>query len=210
MEARTENGKRVGLGRKGTETRARLLAATRELLTTTSPFHLTVAAIAKAAGSSPATLYVYFDDVQDALFALATEASDAFGELYGDHPEWFSRADQLEQDCAAFIGTYNRVWDTHCHELRYRNLEAERGNSRFLELQTANAVPIIERLARAIRHFSPALRSSDAHAEAVVLYCTMERLAGVRSQFPSGRPGPATSELDRAQVRVLARHLKPD
>ena len=53
------------LGRKGQETRRNLMAATRRLLCTSSPVDITAVAIAKVAGTSSASFYMYFDDVQD-------------------------------------------------------------------------------------------------------------------------------------------------
>ena len=55
--AEGDKGQPTSLGRKGLETRARLLRATRDLLQTLSPLHLTVAAIAKAANTVQGTFY---------------------------------------------------------------------------------------------------------------------------------------------------------
>ena len=201
--------KTAGLGRKGRETRARLLGATRALLETTSPLHLTAAAIAKEAGIAPATLYVYFADVQDVLYALALETHEAFARLAESHAEWFTDSSRFESDAKALIAAYNEVYSAHACVLQYRSLEADRGNARFVELQMTNAVPVIELLARAIRRNRSDLSKAEAFADAVVLQCAMERLASVGLQFPRDRPGPSSDELDRAQARIIARHFVP-
>ncbi len=195
------------LGRKGTETRARLLAATRELLKTTSPFHLTVAAIAKAANTAPATLYVYFEDVQDVFHALSAEACREFEQMTRDNPAWFTDLGRIEADAEQFIEAFNRIWDRHSHALLYRNLESDRGNARFQELRTASALPMIDRLAAAAGKANPALGKRDAYAEAIVLYSSVERLAATRHQIPSDRPRMPPEDLSRAQARVIARHF---
>lgn len=211
MPLKPSNGRVIAsLGRKGVETRARLLNATRELLQTTSPFHLTVSAIAKAAATSPATLYVYFNDVEDVLYALCVDASEAFDRFESERPEWFTDAGQLTQDCTQLVEAYNRIWEVNRHVLHYRNLEADRGNVRFWKLQLASAQPILDRLISAIKQSKPQLNDEQARADAIVLYCAMERLAGVRHWVPEGRTGPPVEELDRAQVRILAQHLTPD
>ena len=206
MQART-NKIGTGLGRKGIETRARLLTATKDLLQDTSPFHLTAAAIAKAANTAPATLYVYFSDVQDILYALAVETRDAFSRLAEEYSSRFLDPAAFEQDALDFVETFNAIYKEHRHVLQYRSLEADRGNQRFVDIQMTNAVPLVEQLARAIKQAKPDTRGREAFADAVVLYCAMERLASLRYQFPPDRPGPSADELDRAQARIIARHL---
>lgn len=194
-------------GRKGTETRARLLAATRELLKTTSPFNLTVAAIAKAANTAPATLYVYFEDVQDVFYALSVDACRDFEEMTRNHTEWFDDLGRIESDAQQFVDEFNKVWDQHSHVLLYRNLESDRGNTRFQELRTTNALPIIDRLSVAAANANPELSKREAYAEAIVLYCSVERLAATQHQIPADRPRLPPEELSRAQARVIARHF---
>jgi AcrR family transcriptional regulator len=183
------------------------LAATRELLETVSPFNLTVAAIAKAAKTAPATLYVYFDDVQDVFYALSVEAWEEFEAMTRNHPEWFVDPARIDADAQQFVDDFNRVWDRHSHALQYRNLESDRGNARFQDLRTANALPLIDRLATAVRAARPAASSREAYADAVVLFSAVERLAATRHQFPSDRPRIPSDELRNAQARVIASYL---
>jgi len=208
LQLKMENGRgRATLGRKGIETRARLLRATRELLETVSPFNLTVAAIAKAAKTVPGTLYVYFDDVPAVFYELSAEASEDFQAMLESHGDWFTDPARVEDDARSFVAEYNRVWDRHSHVLHYRNMEADRGNERFLVLRMASAAPIINRLTNAIHAARPGQAKVQARAEAVVLYSAVERIAGTRVSFPSDRPGPPEAELTEAQVRIIARHL---
>lgn len=195
------------LGRKGAQTRARLLAATRELLQSVSPFQLTVVAIAKAARTASATLYVYFDDVEDVLYELASEACIDFREMLDRHPEWFSRPESIARDAQEFIDEFNIVWDRHSHVLLYRNLEADRGNLRFLESRTTNAIVILERLTIAVRDARPALSRVEAQSDAVVLFSAVERLAGTRQNYAAMRRSLPLDELRRAQARVIVAYL---
>lgn len=197
----------TNLGRKGAETRARLLTATRGLLETISPFNLTVAAIAKAAKTAPATLYVYFDDVQDVFYALNVEAWEDFEAMTRNHPEWFADAARIDADAQQFVDEFNSVWDRHSHALQYRNLESDRGNTRFQELRTANALPLIDRLATAVKGARPGASTREAYADAVVLFSAVERLAATRHQFPSYRPQIPSEDLRTAQARVIASYL---
>lgn len=195
------------LGQKAAKTRARLLAATRELLKTVSPFNITVAAIAKAAKTAPATLYVYFDDVQDVFYALSAEACEDFERITRDNPEWFSCDERVAQDAVEFVDEFNSVWDRHAHALQYRNLESDRGNNRFQVLRTANAMPMIDRLASAIKRAKPGVSTRSAYADAVVLYSSVERLAATRHLFPSNPAYIPAEALSEAQARVIASYL---
>lgn len=198
---------RPNLGRKGIETRARILRVTKDLLETISPFDLTVAAIGKAANSVPGTFYVYFKDVADVFYALSVEASEDFDAMLNRHHEWFKDKASFLQDSHAFVTEFCETWDRHKHVLHYLILEADRGNSRFQELRTVTAVPVIKLFARVLRANQAELSKIDAQAEAVVLYCAVERLAASPSHFPADRPGPPQQELFHALARVIARHL---
>src|ERR1700712_2944885 len=94
-----------GLGRKGLETRRRLMTAAHELLQTMSAVSLTATAIARQAKTSSATFYVYFDDVSDVVLALATEASEDLDAVMATLGNW--RAGQgTEAGARAFFNVY--------------------------------------------------------------------------------------------------------
>jgi len=63
------------IGARAYKTRARLLDATNELLEERGALGLRVVDITRQIGSSPATFYQYFQDVEDAILALAEEAT---------------------------------------------------------------------------------------------------------------------------------------
>lgn len=192
------------LGRKGQETRQRLMAATRKLLASSSPVDLTAVAIAKAAGTSSASFYMYFDDVPDVLYSLSELAG---AEMAGvadllDTP-WNSQA--FEAKATQLIETLNDVWSRHREVLRYRNLEADRGNPRFEELRMNTYIPFIERFAQLILSLNPVTskrRKADAYAEATVLHAAMERLAAVDPGVVER--GLGAKRLTAAMARIIA------
>ena len=71
------------LGRKGGETRRRLLDATLELIATEDSHKLTASRIARAAGLASQSFYLYFKDIDEILLVLAEEASADFA---NSHP----------------------------------------------------------------------------------------------------------------------------
>ena len=60
-------------GRRGRATRQRLLEQTADMLTAGSYRDLKVVDIARGAGTSPATFYQYFADVEAAILVLAED-----------------------------------------------------------------------------------------------------------------------------------------
>ncbi|MDE1145159.1 MAG: TetR/AcrR family transcriptional regulator [Azospirillaceae bacterium] len=199
-----KNGQK--LGRKGLETRGRLTDAARRLLAHQSPFDLTVVAIAREAALASATFYLYFDDVQDVLYALSDEAGAELREL-----DLRVRPGHAEEDALAFVETFYELWRRHAVVLSYRNLESDRGNPRFMRLRTATAIPVLNRLcdlilAGAVRNGSGKGPSRmEAYAEGIVIFSAIEQIAAVTLQYPEESLHPV--ELKRAQARILARTI---
>lgn len=73
-ELRTVDGRMPG--RRGQETRRRLLEVTADMLRTGSYRDLAVVDIAREVGVSPATFYQYFPDVETAIFFIADHIAD--------------------------------------------------------------------------------------------------------------------------------------
>ena len=82
MERETETGDELRTvdgrmpGRRGQETRRRLLEVTADMLRTGSYRDLAVVDIAREVGVSPAAFYQYFPDVETAIFFIADHIAD--------------------------------------------------------------------------------------------------------------------------------------
>ena len=177
----TMNKQGQTLGRKGLETRQRLMSATRRLLYTHPLPDITAVAIAKAASTSSASFYMYFDDVQDVLYALSLDAGEEMAEVARLLESPWDPA-RYEEEALRIVESLNQVWSRHREVLRYRNLEADRGDPRFEELRMNTYIPFIERFAQLILAVHPAnggRKKGDAYAEATVLHAAMERLAAL-------------------------------
>src|SRR5450432_642368 len=93
------------LGRRGAQTRRRLLDATAELLETHGIRDLRVVDIAREVGSSPATFYQYFRDVETAVLALTQEVGDDLSPLVALlEPPW--DADHGLDDARALVAGF--------------------------------------------------------------------------------------------------------
>jgi AcrR family transcriptional regulator len=185
------------LGRKGLESRAKLMDAARRLLETHSPVEVTAVAIAAEAGTSPASFYMYFDDTKDILYALSEVAGEAMAAIHPifDEP-WVD--DHLEQRAMEVVQAIANVWAEHRQVLRFRNMEADRGDPRFEALRMNTYIPFIERFAQRILTINPAgenRRRADAYAEATVFHAAMERLCATE---------PAVMERGLGQKRMNA------
>jgi AcrR family transcriptional regulator len=196
------------LSNKGTETRLKLMAAARRLMNKTSPLSLTAAAIAKEAGTAGATFYVYFNDVEDIMWALCDSVAQDVTNLFADDSILRDDA-KLEKEALAFVKAYAQIWTRHGPLLLYRNLESDRGNARFNKLVLRIAMPILKALTDRIVASStggkPVTRG-EANAEAVVVYAAMDRIAAALHQYP--RDSLMPDVLLRAEARVLTRVLR--
>lgn len=196
------------LGRKGVETRHALIEAARRLMYRMSPFQITVAAISKEAKTAPATFYVYFDDVEDILWALCDLVTEDTTDLFADD-SLLRAPERLEEDALKLVKGYSAIWSRHSVILSYRNLEADRGNARFNLLLTRTGLPIMQGLTERIVAAAPAdrpVRRRDANAEAVVILSAMDRLSAAVLLYPEQSVMPDV--LHAALARIISRSLR--
>lgn len=193
------------LGRKGKETRRALMTAARRLLDVVSPLGLSTALISKEAGTSPATFYVYFDNVEDILWALCADISEDTSRLFRSG-DYLRTPERLEEDAFEFVCGYCEIWARHGPLLLYRNMESDRGNTRFNQLVLRIAVPILQGLTDRIVEVDPELSRGDANAEAVVIIAAIDRIAAALHLWPEDSLMPDV--LLRAEARVLVRMLR--
>jgi AcrR family transcriptional regulator len=159
------------LGKRGAASRRKLLGATTLLLGNHGIRDLRVVDIAREVGTSPATFYQYFRDVEEAVLVLAAEVGEETAPLLelltGD---WSGRSG-LEKS-RRLVDGFLVFWDAHRAVLRTRNLAAQEGDQRFRAVRNASLQPVTEGLAKLI----PAGELSPI-AAASALVAMMERMA---------------------------------
>lgn len=134
-------------GRRGRATRQRLLECTKDMLDSSTYRDLKVIDIAREAGTSPATFYQYFADVEAAILVLAEEMSRDAGRL----PDivragsWKGRAgyDRSLELVDAFLD----FWEQHRPVLRVVDLNTEEGDQRFRQIRTKLLAAVNDALA---------------------------------------------------------------
>lgn len=143
-----QNGQ--AMGAKGLKTRLRLTEATSRLLGRMPLRELRVTDIARAAATSPATFYLYFEDVTDAVLAVIEELSQSTPRILAIVQEPWEPSRALEH-AQILVGAYVEHWDTHRAVYRVRNLAADEGDARFLAARQNSAGPLLEALGEQIQ-----------------------------------------------------------
>lgn len=195
------------LGRRALATRRKILDATRALLDEQSLRELRVSDIARRVGASPATFYQYFKDVEDAVLCLAGEASDEMSDIVAIvDGDWQGAAglDRSRRLATAFVDH----WDAHHAVLRVRNMAADEGDDRFMEVRGRAMGPVLAALSDRIKQANEAQGGEVAlhpHAAAAAMAAILERLAAYHRELES--VGVTREDLIETTALIVQRTL---
>jgi AcrR family transcriptional regulator len=191
-------------GRRGLATRQRLLECTERMLRTTSYRDVKVIDIAREAGTSPATFYQYFPDVEAAILVLA-EALAREGHtlvtLVQDGP-WRGKAGFAT--ARGLVDGMLDFWEEHRSVLRVVDLNTEEGDSRFHQIRVRFLAAITDALAAVFQRFQEEGRHPpdlDARATAGALVSMLAHVAAHRYGFEFW--GIRTNDLRATMTRSL-------
>jgi AcrR family transcriptional regulator len=190
-------------GRRGIATRRRLLDCTAELLAKTSYRDIKVIDIAREAGTSPATFYQYFTDVEQAVLVLAEElATDAAQLTELVHGDW--RGDRGLDTARRVVEGFVDYYESHRAVFRVVDLATEEGDLRFQRLRTRALGGITDALAEAVAaavHDGRLGPDVDPTATAFVLIAMLAHCAAHRYGFEFH--GVRTANQVEAMTRIL-------
>ncbi len=147
------------LGPRALQTRRRILEATITLLAEKPMRDMRVIDIARKIGSSPATFYQYFKDVEDVVAHLAgrvKEATPELVELIGG--EWEGREGHERGRRIANLVIDH--WEKYAPVLRARNNASDEGNMALREERMAAMMPLVYAFQAAIERG----QSQSSHA----------------------------------------------
>jgi AcrR family transcriptional regulator len=150
-DLRASDGRRPG--RRGRATRQRLLETTAKMLRSTSYRDLKVIDIAREAGTSPATFYQYFGDIEAAILVLGEEMardSEQLVQMVKDG-DWRGKAGY--ETALAFADAFITFWDEHRPVLRVIDLSTEEGDRRFRNIRVRWLNTITRELAKVTEGF---------------------------------------------------------
>lgn len=192
-------------GRRGRATRQRLLECTGELLTTTSYRDVKVIDIAREAGTSPATFYQYFADVETAILVLAEETARQGTHLTGIITDGSWDGPAAADTALTLVDAFLTFWDEHRAVLRVMDLATDEGDGRFQKIRVGLLNDITKGLA-AVTHASMAAgrlpKGTDPMATAGILVSMLAHVAAHQYGFEFW--GIRTKDLRASMARQLS------
>lgn len=192
-------------GRRGLATRQKLLDCTADMLRTTSYRDLKVVDIARKVGSSPATFYQYFPDVESAILVLAedmvSKGAHHFADIVAD-ASWKSKS---SYDAALSLAdAIMAFWDEHRVVIRVVDLATEEGDRRFANVRVHLLNDLNNNIAAAVaaqRNAGRLPEEIDPFAVAGVLVSMLAHVAAHRVGLEFW--GVKTSDLRTTMARIV-------
>lgn len=167
-------------GRRGRATRRKLLDTTAELLRDTPWRAITVTHIARKAGTSPATFYQYFENVEQALLVLAEDLMSGATELADLVDGDWSPATSWETARAVVEG-FLAYWEHNRAVFRVVELATSEGDLRFRGLRARALNAVTTTLAKVISTApEPSPAGTDPMAVASTLTSMLVNVAAHR------------------------------
>lgn len=167
------------LGRKGRDTRERILVAAQELLAEPqSTRTITLSEVARRAKLRVGSLYLYFGDLTELLLALLepvmAAAEHDFVRLL--RPRW--KDDQLGERSQQLVNAYFGFWLKHSRVLHMRNSMADSFDERMMQHRTRSVRPIMRLLIEQMDG-DPLRAETPIAAMATALMTGLERVVTV-------------------------------
>lgn len=166
------------LGRKGRDTRDRILAATEKLLASSDDAPISLSAVAREASLGMTTLYLYFSDLTELIIAVLNSVMASADESYIAHLRGKWPDAGLAERCQLFVKDYYAFWKSHSRILHLRNSYADAGDHRVRAHRIESFMPVIELLVQQMEG-PPGDRLSPAFAMAIALLTGIERIITV-------------------------------
>ncbi|MFF4885967.1 TetR family transcriptional regulator [Streptomyces nigra] len=122
-------------GRRGQATRQKLLDCLSEMLSSSPYRDVKVIDVARKAGTSPATFYQYFPDVEGAVLEIAEQMATEGAELTGlvEGRSWTGKAGW--QTAQELVDGFLDFWRRNDAILRVVDLGASEGDKRFYKIR---------------------------------------------------------------------------
>ena len=191
-------------GRRGLATRQKLLECTAEMLGTSSYRELKVIDIAREAGTSPATFYQYFPDVESAILVLAEEMAKDVSTLSGIASAGPWKGKDGYTTALALVDAFFAFWEEHRSVLRVVDVSTQEGDHRFRQIRGRMLVDVTDALQEVFRQLQregkhPA--SLDPRAVAGTLVAMLANVASHQYGFEFW--GIRTSDTRQAMARQV-------
>lgn len=163
------------LGRKGRDTRERILAAAERLLADPDGPAISLSAVAREASLAMTSLYLYFTDLSELILAVLNRTMISAEEAYVVHLRERWPDEVLSERCQKFVSAYFRFWSRHARVLHLRNSHFEPGDARLQKHRLETFASLIEMLVEQMDG-DPSDRLSPAYGMATALLTGTERI----------------------------------
>ena len=188
------------LGRKGRDTRDRVLAAAAEIIAEGE--EISLSAVARRASLGMTSLYNYFSDLTELVLALLEPVMETAEEAYIGmlRERWPDEA--LAEHCGLYAQRLHAFWMRHAKLLHLRNNMADAHDHRMMLQRVRATQPVIDLFARQMDG-DPEVHDSPAMAMASVLMTGIERSVTVTTD------PYMTTLLDDPRPRPPEHYLRP-
>jgi AcrR family transcriptional regulator len=195
------------LGRKGRDTRERILAATEHLLSSPSDTPISLSAVAREASLGMTTLYLYFNDLTELILAVLDAVMASAEHIYVAHLRGPWADAELADHCLRFVEDYYAFWERNSRVLHLRNSLVDAGEQRVREHRIAVFMPVIELLVRQMDG-DPGDRLAPAFSMATALLTGIERVVTVATDVSQSREMTDGQQQIRGLLKAEARLLE--
>ncbi|MEV6022479.1 TetR family transcriptional regulator [Streptomyces sp. NPDC052036] len=168
-------------GRRGQATRQKLLDCLSEMLSSSPYRDVKVIDVARKAGTSPATFYQYFPDVEGAVLEIAEQMATEGAGLTQllDGRSWVGKAGW--QTAQELVDGFLEFWRKHDAILRVVDLGAAEGDKRFYKIRMKILNSVTNSLADSIAELQSKGRVDKDVSPAAVAGALVAMLASVAS-----------------------------
>ncbi|HZG06974.1 MAG TPA: TetR family transcriptional regulator [Streptomyces sp.] len=182
-QVRTVDGRVAG--RRGQETRQKLLTCLDEMLSSSPYRDVRVIDVARRAGTSPATFYQYFPDVEGAVLELAEGMAKEGASLadLATGRSWAGKAGW--QAAEELVDGFLSFWQKNDAILRVVDLGAAEGDKRFSKIRAKVLNSVVGPLAESIEQLQARGRADRGISPAAVAGSLVAMLAAVAGQQKS-------------------------
>lgn len=209
VEEVSHNAAGQRLGRKGQETRERILAAALRLFEDPLAPPVTLTSVAREASISLTNFYLYFPDFVDLVLALLDRVMTDSQADYIDVMRIRWSDDDLSGRCLLFLEEHYQFWRRHTRLLHLRNTLSE-SDTRVMEYRQRAIQPILQFLAMQMDHgtgqgftcadLAMVLLIGFERTATIVTAPKFEVLAQEQSDLANGR---IVDRLIRGEARIL-------
>jgi AcrR family transcriptional regulator len=192
-------------GPRGLATRNKLIACTEAIVATTPYSDLRVTDVARAAGTSPATFYQYFVDLDAALLVLASQVTETGSQLasFVQNRKW--RGKPGYASACELVDGFLEFWQANLPVLRVVDLLTEEGDARFRQARVHMLNSIANALADAIALAKP--EGSASTASAIAPMATASALVSMLAHVAAHREGMEHWNIEVPQLKQAMARL---